>query len=125
MFAHRTARGLGWFSIALGLAEVLATRKMARAVRLGHRPGLLRMFGMREMATGAALLSSRNRAPWIWARVAGDVMDLFALGSAFRGHRRGRGRIGTALAAVAGVTALDMLTGRRLSRKNRPFNYVI
>lgn len=125
MFTHRTARGFGWFSIALGLAEVLATRKMARAVHLDHRPGLLRMFGMREMATGAALLSRRNRAPWMWARVAGDVMDLFALGSAFRGQRRGRGRIGAALAAVAGVTALDVLTGRRLSRKNRPFNYVI
>ena len=125
MFTHRTARGLGWFSIAIGLAEMLATRSVAKTMRLSHRPGLLRMFGMREMATGVGLLTRRNRAPWLWARVAGDVMDLVTLGSAFGRHRRGRGRIGAALAAVAGVTALDVMAGRRLGRKNRPFNYVI
>jgi hypothetical protein len=125
MFTNRTARGVGWFSIAMGLAEMLATRSVAKTVGLNRRPGLVRMFGMGDMATGVGLLSQRNRRPWLWARVAGDVMGLITLGSAFGKHRRGRGRIGAALAAVAGVTALDLMTGRRLGRKNRPFNYVI
>lgn len=116
MNMHNTARGLGIFSIALGLAEVVATRSVAKAIRLPRRPGLLRTFGFREIATGVGILSQKRRAPWLWARVAGDVMDMAALGSAFAGTRRKRGRLAAALAAVAGVTALDFFCGRRLSK---------
>jgi hypothetical protein len=115
---ERTARGLGWFSVAIGLAEVAATKYVAKTVRMPRRNRMMRMFGLRELATGVGILSRKRRAPWIWARVAGDVMDLFALGSAFVGAKRKRGRIGAALAAVAGVTALDIFCGRRLSKSH-------
>jgi uncharacterized protein YjeT (DUF2065 family) len=113
---ERTARGLGWFSLGIGLAEVAATKYISKAVRMPRRHNMLRMFGLRELATGVGLLSRKRRAPWVWARVAGDVMDLFALGSTFVKTKRRRGRIAAALAAVAGVTALDVFCGRRMSK---------
>ena len=116
MNAKNTARRLGWFSIGLGIIEVAATRLVSKTVSLEGRPGLLRTFGMREIATGVGILAKKKRAPWMWARVAGDVMDLAALGSAFAGSKGKRGRIAAALAAVAGVTALDFVCGRRLSK---------
>jgi hypothetical protein len=106
------------FSLCVGLAEVAATKSVGRMVRMKGKHGLLRSFGVREMATGIGLLSGRRRASWLWARVAGDVMDLAALGSALaKSRKHHRGRLATALAAVAGVTALDVLCGRRHMNK--------
>lgn len=117
MDRHTAAKGLGLFSLCLGLAEVAATKSIGNMVRMKNRPGLLRSFGVREMATGVGLLSGKRRAPWLWARVAGDVMDLVTLGSALvSGKKRHKARLAAALAAVAGVTALDVMCGRRMSK---------
>jgi hypothetical protein len=102
----------------LGLAELTATRDVAQAVHLEHQPGLLRAFGVRETATGVGILSRKNPGPWIWARVAGDVMDLVTVGSSLVARKGRRGRTALALAAVAGVTTLDVICGRNLSRRH-------
>lgn len=118
MKTERTERGSRWFNIGVGLAEIAATRLVSKAIQLERKPGLLRLFGGREMATGVGILGRGRRAPWVWARVAGDVVDLLSLGSALLSTRRSkaRRRIATALAAVAGVTALDLMHGRRMSK---------
>ena len=49
----RLARALGWFSLSLGIAEVLAPRFVARLAGVRHvHPGLVRLCGMREIASG-------------------------------------------------------------------------
>jgi hypothetical protein len=99
---------LGLFSIGLGLAEAVAPRAMAD--RTGVRmPGLLRAYGLREIAAGVGILASRRPGPWLWARVAGDVLDLATLAAAY-GQSTGadRRKAVEAAAAVAGVTALDV-----------------
>ncbi len=107
--SRRLARGLGWFSIGLGLAEVLAPRLMARATGLHGREALVQAYGWREIAAGVGLLLAKNPTPWLWGRVAGDALDLTTLGSrAVSGNDVQRGRAVTALVAVAGVTALDV-----------------
>jgi hypothetical protein len=68
---------------------------------------LLRAYGLREIATGAAILSSDNPQPWIWGRVAGDALDLATLGAGYREDRANRRNLNLAIAAVAGVTAID------------------
>ena len=114
---ERLAKALGWFSLALGLAEVTAPKTVARAIGLnGGSAGdipLLRGFGLRELAAGVGILSRPRQAGWLWSRVAGDAMDLAYLGSAY--NRRGvrRDLLTTAVAAVAAVTALDIVAGRR------------
>jgi hypothetical protein len=103
------AIGLGWFSIALGLAELFMTRSMARATGLEGREGLLRFHGAREVAAGAGLLLARNRAPYLWGRVAGDALDLATLAS------RRKPQATAAMLAVGAVTALDIYAASRES----------
>jgi hypothetical protein len=107
------AVGLGWFSIALGLAELLAPHAMARATGLKGRERLLQAYGAREIAAGVALLLMRNKAPGLWARVAGDAVDLATLASARNS------KAGPAIAAVAGVTALDAWSAASAQRAAR------
>lgn len=118
--AEPLASALGWFSIALGLAEFASPRAVARLIGI-ERPTLeqatvLRGFGLREMAAGIGILGRPQPAGWLWSRVAGDVMDLAFLGANFgmRGVRRDR--LTAATAAVLGVTALDVIAGRRGGR---------
>ena len=73
------AHGLGIFSIALGLTELLAPRALARMTGMQGRETLLRAYGLREIVTGVGLLASPDPRPWIWGRVAGDALDLSTL----------------------------------------------
>jgi uncharacterized membrane protein len=117
----RLATGLGWFSIGLGAAEVFAPSKLARliGVESGRRGNsVLRLYGLREIAAGAGILTGRRPAGWLWARVAGDAVDLASLGSALKAKDASRGRVGVASAAVIGVTALDLICAQNLSRES-------
>jgi hypothetical protein len=109
------ARGLGFFSLGLGLIEVLASRDLARWLGMRGSEKLLAGYGVREMAAGIGILSSQNRAPWLWARVAGDALDLGTLAMGLGRNNRRRVNVVTAVLAVAGVTALDVLCAQALS----------
>jgi uncharacterized membrane protein len=114
-----TARGLGWFSIGLGLAEVAMPRRLARMIGMDEDDSsrnILFAYGLREIATGVAILTSERPTGAVWARVGGDVLDLATLGRAMADDDSNRGRLTAATAAVLGVAALDLFTGRRLSR---------
>jgi uncharacterized protein YndB with AHSA1/START domain len=118
---ERLAQGLGWFSIALGLAEVAAPRSVARLI--GTRADeqtttVLRAYGAREIANGVAILAQPDRARWLWSRVAGDAVDLVSLGRAMQQDDTDRGRAMFAIASVAGVTALDLMCARQLSSRD-------
>lgn len=103
------ASGLGFFSIALGVAELVAPHAVARLC--GMRPGnasVIRLYGLREIATGVGILKSRNAAPWLWARVAGDMVDLVTLAAASdKRHASSLAKAGAAMTNVAAITALD------------------
>ncbi len=114
----RVARFLGWFSIGLGLCEVLAPRKLSRGIGIARpKTGLTGSFGLREMTAGFGILSGKQTGNWVWARVGGDVLDLIALASALPHRRNRRGRLLGAMAAVAGVTGLDALCAAQLSQQ--------
>jgi hypothetical protein len=108
---------LGLFSIGLGLAEVLRPRRMAKRTGVPYQ-GLVWGYGVREIACGVGILSSRRPAGWLWARVAGDVLDLATLAAAYAEARSRvrRRRALEAAAAVAGVTVLDILCAQEHSR---------
>jgi uncharacterized membrane protein len=118
--SDQIANALGWFSIGLGLAEVLAPRALSRLIGVRPKVGLMRLYGAREIATGIGLLSQQqNKDRWLKARVAGDALDLISLGTAMTSDDSGRGKLIAATAAVAGVTAIDALCAAGTSR--RPF----
>jgi hypothetical protein len=111
------ARGLGLFSIALGIAEVVAPRALARTLGMKGQEGLIVGYGLREIATGVGILASKDPTPWIWGRVAGDALDLATLATALEGRNPNKENVGIAMAAVAGVTALDVYCAQTLSRE--------
>jgi uncharacterized membrane protein len=114
-------RALGVLSLGLGAAALGTPGLVSRVIGVDDsalaRTVLLRAVGVRELVPVAGLLASGTPAGWVWGRVAGDTMDLAALAVAWR-DRRGerRRRVGNALAAVAGITALDLLAAVLASR---------
>lgn len=114
---NRFARGLGWFSIGLGLTEFLVPGRLGRAIGVDDHETKLRMFGIREITSGLGILTQRQRpAGWVWSRVAGDAMDLNFLFKQLDCDRSEKARVALAIAAVAGVTVLDLLCSMELTR---------
>ena len=116
----KIARGLGWFSIGLGLAELLAPRAIASISGVSkQRTGLIRLYGLREIASGIMIFSQQNPAGGVWSRVAGDALDLASLGAAAASPETKKGRLAFATANVLAVTALDVITAKQLSNGNQ------
>jgi hypothetical protein len=122
--AEQLALGLGWFSLALGAAEILAPRQLARLIGVPaseRTTQTLRAYGVREIAAGVGILARPDASRWLWSRVGGDALDLATLGAAARDERSDPARLAFAAAAVAGVTALDILAARRLDHSEHDF----
>lgn len=118
MNSQSLARGLAFFSLGLGAVQILAPRQLARAIGVDEEnENLMRLLGLREMGAGLGIMQGYP-AGFVWARVGGDVMDLALLGNALRNATddQKKKRLTGAIAAVAGVTALDILGGILLSR---------
>src|SRR3546814_10970782 len=110
-------KGLGWFSLALGAAELFAPGKIATLVGAPGRSAIVRAFGARELAAGAGIFHSPNTAAPVWGRVAGDVLDLAAL-AALAGPGNPRRHLAlAALAFVAGAPLIDRSAERRVGKE--------
>ncbi|MET3725055.1 hypothetical protein [Sphingomonas trueperi] len=107
--------GLGVFSIGLGIAELAASKRIARGLSAEDHDGVVRAFGARELLAGAALLSGPAHSVRVWNRVAGDAMDIAALGLAARRAPQNKAVWG-AIAFVAAATAIDIVTAIGLDR---------
>ncbi len=113
------ARGLGWFSVGLGLAELGAPRALARLIGVPNNRATrmtLRILGARELVSGLGILARPERSGPVWSRVVGDAIDLALLGWALQRRRTHRERLAAAIVSVVGVTALDVYAGRSLAR---------
>jgi uncharacterized membrane protein len=118
--AERLAIGLGWFSVALGVAEIAAPRQMARLIGApasDRTTSMLRAYGAREIANGIAILAQPNQSRWLWSRVGGDAVDLASLGRVFGSDYADRGRTLFATASVLGVTALDIMCAMQVGAR--------
>lgn len=107
---------LGIFSIGLGLVEWFAPRRLALAHGAPEAEPLVRGFGAREIAAGVGILAAPQRSAGLWARAAGDVLDIAAAGTA-AARAEGQARkvaLGT-LAFVAGALVLDILVARAVA----------
>lgn len=114
--AKQSGLGLGFFSLALGAAEILAPERIAKALGLdpdGSAKTVIRAFGVREVAAGAMLVRGPAVSFNAWNRVLGDTMDTAALLLALRSTRKPGAVLG-ALAFVGACTALDRWTAGKL-----------
>jgi uncharacterized membrane protein len=114
------ARALGWVSLGLGVAQLVAPRAVRRLSGVDDSRTskvLVPLVGARELVHAAGLLAGRRTGPWAWTRVAGDAMDLVSLGVALV-HRRGqrRMRLLAVTGAVVGITVADVRTALRTTQ---------
>jgi hypothetical protein len=121
---ERLATGLGWFSIALGTFELVAPHTLTRSLGMRGQETLVRAYGLREITKGVGILMSRDPAPWLWARVAGDALDLSTLAHAYSDDNPQRDNVALAVLNVAGVTALDVYCAQQLSRERNGRHHV-
>ena len=119
MREEKLANGLGWFSIGLGLTQLLAPRWLGRKIGIGDETGLMRALGARETLTGIGVLNPRTQHAGLWGRVVGDAMDLAILGLALRSPGTRRNRAAVATAMVLGVGVLDLVAARMTGNQNR------
>ncbi|MBW3657051.1 MAG: SRPBCC family protein [Actinobacteria bacterium] len=113
----RTAltRSLGWFSLALGTAQVLAPHRVARLIGVEPTPRtetLMRAVGTQELLLGAGVLRRPPRG-WLWSRVAGDISHLAMLAAAIGSDDGQRERTAKATAAVAAIGVVDLVASLR------------
>lgn len=130
MTEDKLTRMLGWASAGLGSPLVLAAGKSARMIGIedgSRQRAAVGGVGARELVAAAGLLGQR-RPIWLWARVAGDLMDLAMLGRALRdrtqetvgkqGDRKALGRTVAATAAVAAIAGVDLYAAVTRSRRS-------
>jgi uncharacterized membrane protein len=111
-------RALGYFSLGLGAAQILMPGAVSRLVGLkggSTSTTVVRAIGVRELAAGVGILTQSRPAFWLWARVAGDIMDIALTSAALADPRNARGRLAATLSSLAGVTAVDATSAQELS----------
>jgi uncharacterized membrane protein len=116
------AKGLGWFSVGLGVTELAAPRALARLIGIdegGRTPLVIRALGLRELASGIGIFGKPRRAAPVWSRVLGDVIDLGMLAYAMKARRTRSERLVAAIVSVVGVSVLDVIAGQRLQRNQQ------
>jgi len=118
--AEQLATALGWFSIALGVSELTAPRALARMAGLPESSvPTVRALGAREIGHGISVLAAPDRSAPVWSRVVGDAIDLTVLFAALRSEEADEGRISGAIAAIAGVAAVDLFCATRLGQQQQ------
>ncbi|HYC53949.1 MAG TPA: hypothetical protein VEL28_03325 [Candidatus Binatia bacterium] len=115
MNAQQTATALGIAGIGIGLTELAAPTFVEKQLGVGHRHVIMRAMGLREIASGLAIVAGRDPATGMWSRVAGDALDLALLGAAALRSNRKAFVLG-AIAAVAAIAWLDYRNATELSR---------
>lgn len=110
-------RGIGLFSIGLGVAELVAPGKIAKTFGLEGKENLLRAYGLREIGSGIGTLSI-NPVPALWSRVGGDVLDAATLAFGAKGSDdRTKKNAMYGIAAVAGIAALDAFAASMMKKR--------
>jgi hypothetical protein len=118
-----SAKALGLTSLAIGLTEVAAPRKVEKWLGIGNgtTTSVLRTLGIRELLHGVDVLGHHHPASSLWRRVVGDVVDTALLGVAAMKTRRP-----VAFAIISGMVlaigAADLLCASKLSKEEKVFN---
>jgi hypothetical protein len=117
------ARALGWASLAIGAAELIAPQHIESLLGLPNdkeRQGAIRALGVRELGHGLNILGADDDGPnaqlasAVWARVAGDVLDTVCLGKASH-YTKAPGQFFAVSAIVAAIGIADLWCAAKLS----------
>src|SRR4051794_13521317 len=112
--ARELAEGLGGASLGLGVPMTPAPGRFAEAIGVyadEQTRRWTRIVGLRALAAAAGILVLERPRPVasLWARVAGDAMDMALLIRAWQAKRADAGRLAGAIGSVVGIAAADLL----------------
>jgi hypothetical protein len=115
------ARALGWASFGVAATEILGEGTVEQdLLGIDKHPLLMIALGLREAVSGATILTQKEITPTLaaglWARVAGDAMDIALLTLAATRTRR-PGGLALAAASVLGLTVADVYYAVRIQRR--------
>jgi hypothetical protein len=96
-----------------------APRALTRGLGMEGNEQLVQAYGLREIATGIGSLIG-PACPMDMGRVAGDALDMATLATGLQPDNPNKENVEIALAAVARVTALDVVCGASLAHQARP-----
>jgi len=116
--SDRMAHYLGWLSLGIGLAELVAPRAIARSLGVEGKEAMICAAGAREIVSGITSLSV-DKSCGIWSRVGGDMLDIASLATVYRDDNPKKANVALALVAVLGVTLLDLGCGQALRARHR------
>lgn len=115
--ADKLARGLGWLSLGMGLYQLVAPRRLSRALGMPHHANSIRACGAREIVSGIGALSD-NPTNAIWSRVGGDVLDFAALTFALKRYPSHKENHYLALTVVGVLAVVDVSCAKALSQRH-------
>ncbi len=117
MNLRKVGQAFAGLSFALGAGELLAGKRLARSMGVPQHSGIVRAFGVRELAAGAALAAKPASSTNMWGRVIGDLIDLAALAAVLRtGSARNKVAWG-GLAFVGGALLADLAAAVAMQRR--------
>ena len=121
MADDKLMRGLGWLSLGLGIPPLLTPKQFGQVLGVGDAPrhrATAVAVGVQELVAAAGLLGQGSPV-WLWYRVGGDLLHIGLLGRALNNHDgRGLERTAAAMAAVVGITGVDVYAAVTRSRRN-------
>lgn len=98
----RVPEFIGVVTTGVGIALLVAPRRLAVAAGVGDRPTFARAVGVADLALVPGLLRGRPRWPWMFARAAANL----PIAAAYRSEINRTG--GTALARKAMITMVGL-----------------
>lgn len=116
---HRFARCLGWMSIGLGAVELWKNQQLSESLGTGGSGRVFQIYGIREIGTGIGLLTAKDPTPWVWARVAGDLLDAATLAPELSARNPQRKAAMAATAFVAGAALMDIYCAVNETQQSR------
>ena len=116
--ADRLVRAIGWFSLGLGIVQIVAAKRIASTLGMDDSSTLIRAYGARELVSGVMTLSA-DKEIGLWSRVVGDTVDLATLAPALNEGNPERGNVKLAMAMVLGIAALDLMAAAVVSSRSR------
>ena len=116
--SDQLSRALGWFSIALGVTELVSPRRITQPLGMEGNEGLVRAYGAREIGSGLLSLSI-DKHVGLWSRVAGDGLDIATVATAMRPGNRKIGNVLLTLALLGAITAIDVLGAQAVTARHQ------
>lgn len=113
----RLGRGVGWMSLGLAAAQLIAPHALLRLIGIGpsrRAAAVVRLLGVTKLGVGLGVLLAPRRPLPLAVRTAHDVIDLGLAGLAGRNLSSSR-RLAGAL-AIGGVGVLNGVAARRAQK---------